>query len=235
MRIRALTLICGLAAFGIAAQDAIKLERVYKMSEADSYKMDLVIQTGSGEAAITMDLRQTIKKVYDNGDADIESKTTNLKLKLNGQELPNDAIGGGEDIPATVQRYDKFARPVSIKGNEPVKGLMNQFNFMRYGVMLTGQELKVGESVPIQHEDKDAKTSINGTAKLVSIAAGIATIESAIKVKNPETGNKPIDLKMTTQVEVANAKPIKVSGTATDVPSQNGMGIESIKFSMTKN
>jgi len=234
MRIRALSLITLAAVSAWAAQDAVKLQRSYRVSEADTYRLDLSLVTGAGEAAISMDLLQTVTRVYDNGDADIESKTSNMKLKLNGQEIPNDAIGGGEEPKPTVQRFDKFARPVSVQGTTPPKGLMNQFNFMRYGVMLAGQDLKVGETVPVEVEDKTARTSIKGTAKLVSVASGVATIESAVKVTNPETGDRPIDLKMTSQVDVTTAKPIKVSGTATNIPSQNGMGIESIKFSMTK-
>lgn len=218
----------------LAAQDSLRFERTYKVGEVDRFRMDLGVSMPGSEVAIAMDLTQTVKQAYPNGDADIESKSSNMKLKLNGQEMPNDAISGGEGSPATTQRFDKYYRPVEVKGEAPARGLMNQFNLMRYGVMLSGQALKVGETVPVVFENKENKTSVSGTAKLVSISNGLAKVESAVKIKNPETGDKAIDLKMTSQIDVSNSKPVRVEGVMTDLPNNAGMPINSIRFSMVR-
>lgn len=234
MKKRAILIAGILAVSAWANQDTIKLERSYKANDADKFKLDLLVSMAAGEAAINMNLTQTVKRIYDNGDADIESKSDSVKLKLNGQEIPNDAIGGGEGSAPTVQRFDKYFRPVAATGAAPARGLMNQFNFMRYGVMLSGQDMKVGETMPVTYESKETKTSITGTAKLLSVTNGVAKIESAVKVKNPETGDKPIDLKMTSEIEVSSAKPVRVDGVVTDLPVQSGMEVHTIKFTLVK-
>lgn len=235
MKGRAISLLAIFATTAMAGQSAIKLERAFRDGEVDNYKLALNVSIQDfGEAAIDMSLAQTVKRVYANGDADIESKPSNMVLKLNGQEMPKDAIGAGEGDMSSVQRFDKYFRPVAVPGTLPARGMMNQVNLMRYGIMLSGQELKVGETMPITYENKDTKTIITGTAKLVSVTSGIAKIESAVKVQNPETGPTKIDLKVTSEVEVATAKPIKVEGVVTDVPAQGGMAIQKIRFSMTK-
>lgn len=236
MKVRATLLIGICAATVFAAQDSITLARTYKSGDADKYAMNIDVTMMIGQATVKMDLTQTVKKTYDNGDADIESSTANMKLFLNGQEMPADALGSGEGQKPVTQRYDKFFRPVQTgSGNETVaRGLMNQFSFMRYGIMLSGQPIKVGETIPIDFSSKETKTTATGSAKLIEVTGGVAKIQSSIKIKTPETGDKAIDLQMTSLIDAASAKPIKVEGTVTDIPPSQGMQIDSLKFTMNK-
>ncbi len=236
MKLRAVLLFGIASATLLAAQDSIKLERVYKAGDADKYALNIDVTMMAGQATVKMDLTQTVKKTYDNGDADIESATANTKLYLNGQEMPSDALGSGEGQKPITQRYDKFFRPVPTGAAETsaARGLMNQFSFMRYGVMLSGQEIKVGETIPVEFDSKDTKTSVTGTAKLLEIVQGVAKIQSSLKIKNPETGDKSIDLQLVSLIDTATSKPVKVEGTVSNIPNTQGVQIDAVKFVMSR-
>src|SRR2546429_185820 len=98
-----------LAAGAMAHQGTFQILHTYKEGEKDTYKMNMDVTLGSmGDATVSMTLTQTIKKVYDNGDADIESKMADMHVLLGGNEVPN----AGADTPPSTQRFNKYGAPV---------------------------------------------------------------------------------------------------------------------------
>lgn len=230
MKLRALIFLALFSVPAFAAQDAIILQRTFKNGESDNYNLNVTIGMPGNVVDMKMALTQTVKKVYDNGDADIETASNSVKLFMNGQEMPANSKGDGKTDQKETRRFDKYLRPVPGGSAKPAQGLMNRFGLLLYGVMLSGQPVKKGDIVPVSYEDKDSKTSVEGTAKVVDIAGGYAQIQSTFKVKTPETNGQPVDLNMTSKIDTATTKPSHVEATVTSLPAAEGMKVDSIKF-----
>ncbi len=70
---------------------------------------------------------------------------------------------------------------------------------------------------------------MTGNIKLESVAAGIAKLVSNVSVLSNQSPT-PIKIATTSWIEVATSKPTKVEGTVTDLPAQNGMQVDTVKF-----
>ncbi|MBX7132355.1 MAG: hypothetical protein K1X67_06730 [Fimbriimonadaceae bacterium] len=216
-------LIAGLAlATAAIAQDTIDLTRLYKVGDVDKYKMDMKMVGQMGEVTVSLDLTQTIKKLYDNGDADIESQSGEVKIVAMGQNM--NQPGG----PATTQRHNKLGQPVGVKGG-------GQMDFMRFATFIGDGKAKVGETVTIDYKDaENPKNTAKGTVKIDSLENGVAKILIDLDVTSPNTGDKPMKMKMTNWYDVAAHKPNKMVGKITNLPQAGGMPMDSVDITMTR-
>mgnify|MGYP003387917377 CR=1 FL=1 len=136
-------LIAGIAlAVAAMAQDTIDLTRIYKVGDVDKYKMDMKMVGQMGEVTVALDMTQTIKKLYDNGDADIESQSGEVKIVAMGQNI--NQPGG----PASTQRHNKLGQPVGVKAK-------SQMDFMRFATFMGDGKGKVGDTIAVDYKDPE--------------------------------------------------------------------------------
>ncbi|HRF58726.1 MAG TPA: hypothetical protein PLH94_02295 [Fimbriimonadaceae bacterium] len=223
MKIRTLFFVAVVAVVAIAAaQDTVKLARNYVVGQADSYKWSMTMKGAMGEITIDASLKQAVKKVYDNGDADIETTLSAMEIDTMGQKITPPAS------PPTTQRMTRFGQPVGLKASGPA-------GFMNFATMLAEGEMKVGQEVAVDRTDPDKpKHKVKGTFKLESVVSGEAKIVGDLQVWSEQTGDKPMKMKVTSWVAVSNGSAIKVEGVITDLPAQQGMAMDQVTFSMTR-
>jgi len=225
MKAKAILLTLGLVAAVFGAQQATTLQRTYKEGEKDSYKMHMDMTMSVGDANVSMVMNQTVKKVYDNGDADLETAFDDFHVMFGGNEVPAPAP------PATTERVNKFGLPVEAKKAEG----MGRMQFLRLNSAFAGKPLVVGQVITLDQADpKDPKSKVTGTAKVDSIENGIATITSDMNVFSA-AADTPMKVHMVGTFDTLSSKPVKMEGTATDVVSPQGAPpITSMKFTIER-
>ncbi len=228
MKTRFLLAAAAIVCAALAAQDTLKLERKYVVGEKDSYKYKLSLETGQGSVDVAMTQAQAVVKVYDNGDADIESSTSGLSVKFNGQDVPVPAPPNQKD----TRRYTKQGVPVSLtQGGRG--GMQGGMAFAQFLNVLADKPLTVGQTVPVEYTLPDEKTTVSGTVKLESLANGVAKLLSHMNVTMPQS-TKPVKLVITSFVDAASSKLSKAEGTATDLPEQGPMSPKAVQFTIER-
>jgi len=223
------------AATAFAMQDEFLLTRSYKEGDKDTYKLAVTANMSLGSADINMLMNQTVKKVYETGEADIETQIAEMRMSFGGQEMPMP----NQDMPAMVQKFDKFGRPVGQPQGASggmAGGVMSQMSFMRYAGFTGEKPLKVGETLKIDVKDEKEESHTTGTVLLEKITDGVAFITSNLEVKNKQTGSgAPMKIAMKSQVLVASGKLHKVDGDVTNLPDTGqGMTVDSVKLLMER-
>jgi hypothetical protein len=209
-----------------ATQDSISFERKYKEGDKDKYNVSMNVNGDMGEVQITMAIAQTVKKVYPDGGADIESQSSDMKIKFNGQEMN----AGNRPMPAITERFDKYGIPSGKSSG----GNGANMNFLRFASALPSQGIKVGQTIAIDRKDpENPKNTVKGTMTLDSIANGIAKLIVNCDVTSDAT-TTPMKIALTSNVEVSNSKPKRVEGTISNLPAQQGMNIKAIQFVMER-
>ena len=205
-------------AAGFTAQDSFSPARTYAAGEKDLYDLSMRLSTGQYEVAILGKLSHEVKKVHENGEADIESKTYDITINVLGQEEkqpPSD--------PRTV-RYTKFGVPME-KGVAKEKKQPIFMNFLTYRPSV---EMKVGETVKIDETlESDGKTKVKGTSKLLSINEGVAKIESDLSVQ--EGNKKPTRVQCIGYFDAKTAKLNRSESKLTDVDPGDMPGMPPIQ------
>lgn len=233
MRSLGLVLIA-VAATAFAMQDEFLMTRKYKEGETDKYKLAVTATMAIGQADINMLMNQTTKKVYENGDADIETQIAEMRMSFGGNELPMP----NDQMPSMTQKFDKFGRPVGqpqTQGGGAGAGMMSQMSFMKYVGFTGDQPMKVGQEVKIDAKDEKDGSHTTGTILLEKIENGMAFINATLSVKNKQTGDTPMKVAMKSQVKVENGKLAKVEGDITNLPpNEQGMTVDSVKILMEK-
>lgn len=203
-----------------AGQEEIKLIRTYKLGEIDKYSMTLDMTSQMGQISVKTSMSQKVVKVYDNGDADIETTVTAMSVNAMGNEMNPPA-------PApTTSRFNRYG--VDISKSKSSRNRMGM-DFMKYATMVTEKGLKVGETVPVDYKDPDnPKNTTKGTVKADSLTEGIVKLLINLDVTNEQTGpDKPMHIVMTTYANVSNGKATKVDGVITNLPTgPNGPQID---------
>lgn len=229
MKAKAFLLFMAVAAVTVASQDAVQFARKFKEGEKDVYNMSIQASMAMGQFDIRMQIANTIKKVYDNGDADQETAVSDMKLIMNGNEMP---MPGAQGQKPTLMRINKFgspADPKTVAAGGGMFGGMDQLLSLSQRMM--DKPFKVGEVIPIDVKEKNS--TVKGTMKLESITEGVAKMVSDLNVQQ-EGAPKPMKITTTSWMDVASSKANKVEGTVTGVPSQQGMEIDSVKFVMER-
>lgn len=229
LRPRFLLLCAALAVGAWAVQDGMKIARTYKVGEADTYKMAIALESDMGPIDVAMTMKQTVKKVYENGDADLETAVSAMTVNAMGNEMSPPAP------PATVQRVNRGgmvvgqgAAPAGAGGMRAGMGMM--LNFGRFGAVMTDKALKVGVPVPI--EDPEGKTK--GTVTLQSVADGVAVLNSKLEILIGDA-TEPMKVDAKTWIDTSTSKLNKMEGTVTGtLPGQQQMPVRQVKMTMTR-
>lgn len=228
MKRATITLGIALVAAAFGTQQAISLQHAYKEGDKDTYVFNITATTQMGAADVNMTMNQLVKKVYENGDADIESTYTEFKILFNGNEIPVPTP------PTATSRFSKSGLPISTSQKG---GMMGGMSFMKYSTMMFDKPMTVGQVIPIDEKDPKDGTTVKGTVKVDSVADGVAKLISHMEI-TPAKAEKPMKLDVTTYLDVATAKPNRLEGTATDLPADvagsGGPPVESVKFVMER-
>jgi hypothetical protein len=225
MKIRSILFAALFATAALASAQTFKPERKYVEGDKDTYTMKVNATTQMGDVQLSMDMYQTVKKLYENGDADIESNVSNLTLNVGGNEMHPPT---GQQKP-TVTRFTKFGQPVETAATP-----RNGMNFSRFGSYFGDKELKVGDVVTFdQKDEKNPKNHSAGTVKLLSIENDKAKL--SLTVDNFIEGTeKPMHIDGTVTVSATNGKLLRFEGKAKDLPGAGGMSVSAADFVMEK-
>jgi hypothetical protein len=216
MKLRTILFALVLGTVGAAhAQDTFSFEKHYKEGDSDQYTMKMKIESQMGELGISMDMKQTVKKVYDNGDADIETQMANMHVVMGGNEMPT----GQQAMPATTSKVDKFGKQLTAP--QAGRGGMNMSGFSSY---FGDKPMKVGETYKFDTVDPKTKSGARGTAKLVSLKDGKAEVQVSVDTIAPQMGDKPMHMDGTIWADTANGKMVKMQGKMKDLP-MGGQGM----------
>lgn len=217
MKLRNILFALALGASAFASQgDGLRIERKYVLNDSDIYVMKMQMDSPVGPIDLSMDMKETVKKLYDNGDADIESTVSNMVVNVQGREQrpPNTQKG-------TTVRYTKYGTPVP--GQKTGQG-MNGMNFMQFGNLMGENSLKVGETRTFDQADKDnPKNHIKGTVKLDSNENGVAKLITSVDIFQ-NGAEKPMHVDATSWIETSIGKMKKYEGKVTNLPMGGGAG-----------
>jgi hypothetical protein len=201
-------------------QEIYSLVRTYKVGDADRYESIIEIE-GQYSAVVRSTVLMTVKKVYSNGDADIETRAEKSTAVVMGQAtqvpLPK---------PST-SRYDKIG--MEYKSTRGIGGMPN---FMRFVQLAGKQGLKVGESVDVTDKSDDA--TVNGKFTLVAVKEQVANIRGDLTVQAKTQAN-PYTLQVESFVSVTDGKPLVTSGIVKGLVSDpRAPRVDQIRFTVSR-
>jgi hypothetical protein len=206
---------------GIASAQTFNPARTYVVGAKDEYVLKVNASTSAGDLTLNINSSQTVKKVYDNGDADIESSISKLTVNFGGNEItpPNTQA-------PTSTKFDKYGMPLTAATGRTMA-------FTRYGTYFGDKELKVGESYSYDQPDKEhPKNHTKGTVKLLSLDGGKAKLSLTVDAYS-ESADKPMHLDGNVTLDASNGKLLHFDGKAKDIPGMGqGPAISSADFTM---
>jgi len=219
------TLLAVVMAAAAFSQESLTTERKYVAGEKDTYTMKMSIEGGPGDFSMFMKIIQSITKVYDNGDADLEVEIPEFKMSMGGNDMPS------QQIPTQKSKVNKYGK--SLDEREAGNPMMNM-QFLQYSSYFGEKPLKVGELIDFSEVDKkNPKNKVKGKMKVEEIKDGVAKILSLLDVYIPEA-EQPLKLSVTSLVDVKTGKLNKSEGRVTDLPTQGGMTIEAMVYTLER-
>jgi len=173
----AATAILGLAALSLAAViDGYSFKRTPKEGETHKYKQTGKFEAGGMEIEYEAKSTQKVTKVEADGSYAEESTTSDVKM--NGQEPPEGAAGGGQK---TTTKFSAKGEVVEIK-NEQVSA--EAYRFANLAIFISPEtDIKVGDSW--SYEVKEDKKTGAAAAKATYTLTGedkVGTVD-ALKLK----------------------------------------------------
>ncbi len=211
------------------ASDPVSFLRNYKAGDKDVYGVNIKIGASVGEIGVTMTSTQTVKKVYENGDADLETAISDLSVDAMGQHIKPPQ---GEP---TTSRVNKFGMPVG-PAPAPAGGHRSPFDmgFMKYTNVMGMDAMEIGKPVTIDQTDpNNAKSHVKGTATLVSTENGVSKITSSLDITTEQTGETPMHIESTVLVG-AGGKMTRTEAKITHLPPTGGMQIDTVDLTMER-
>ena len=199
---------------------AYDLKRKYKVGEADRYESIIEI-SGQFSAIVRSTALMTVKKIYGNGDADIETKPEKATAVVMGQ-------AGPVQLPKPfVSRFNAYG--MEIKSSRGIAGMPN---FMRFAALSGREALKVGEEVAV--EDKTDEGTVTGKFKLTQVVDGVANVRGDLLVSTKAQAN-PYTLQIESYITVADGKAKVTAGIVSGFVADPGTPkVDQIKYTVTR-
>jgi len=214
-----LTLLClGLVAISMAGQNTVRFTRHQAVGDHDTFKISITGTAQMGDMDINLTETRTVKKVYDNGDADVETATTELKVSMGGNDFPVPLP------PPTTIKMDKNGVPIGEQ-----KGPGSGMNFSKYAAAFYDRDLKVGDTINVDQASPDGKEKTTGTVKLDSVANGEAKLTADLVTTLPDLDG-PAKLHMDMFMDTASSKPNRMEATVSSMPLRQGMVLNNVKM-----
>ncbi|HVT13814.1 MAG TPA: hypothetical protein VHE55_16245 [Fimbriimonadaceae bacterium] len=220
----ALFLFARASAWGQATFDPV---HKYTAGSKSEYAFKLTAKTSLGDVVLTADIAQAVAKVYENGDADIETAVKNTALTIDGSPGP------AQDQPATTIKMDRFGTPLT-KPEGAAAGRSGRLNFLRYGLYYGEKALAAGDTYTIDRKEKDDPSiQAKGTGKLLGIEGGKARFQVSVDVTSPQS-DKPMHMDATATVDSATGMLIELNGQLKDMPIGSSGGHANATFTFVK-
>jgi hypothetical protein len=173
------------AATCTAGQQRYFFTRKYVVGQTDRYVMNSSV-TSPMAMTMSMTLSQRVKKVYPNGDADVEIKTSAMQMTMNGKSMPVSAGGAQKSEQTTVTRLNKFGTPVA--GANSQSAMMGMDMGMGSGISGLEKGLPLGQTVPFHGKPGQQGAAMSGTNRLSSVKNGIARIDQTYDMSMGQMG-----------------------------------------------
>jgi len=199
---------------------AYDLKRKYKVNEQDRYESIIEI-TGQYSAVVRSTALMTVKKIYPNGDADIETKPEKATAVVMGQ-------AGPVQLPKPfVSRFNAYG--MELKSSRGIAGMPN---FMRFAALSGRDALKVGEEVTV--DDKTDEGTVTGKFKLNQVVNGVANVRGDLLVAS-KTQPNPYTLQIESFITVADGKAKVTAGIVSGFVADPGTPrVDQIKYTVTR-
>lgn len=206
-------------------QDRVNFERKWKSGETDKQRIGLAFSTQMGDVALTITAEQKVAKTFENGDAEVEVRVTELKVLFNGSEMPQQA----PPTQALTMRMDKRGMLARQPGQRRGMGI----EFLAYAHLVPDRPLKPGEATEIAYSAPDnPKNKVTGTIKFDSISDGTAKLIGRYEVWTDNGGDEPTKVTMSSWVRISDSKIVKAEGTFSNFRLQSSMPPTAAQFTM---
>lgn len=186
-----------------AAIDGAKVERRFKLGEADSYAVSATMEMGgvAGKAVGNVSIKAL--KLGKDDAAEVELSLSSFSLEL----------GGSDTGAASPEKQSVLLDKRGVPGRLEVK----EASWIYAIVLLAGYcpgEVETGKEFPIEWSTKDKSLSVKGVGKLVEIqdVAGekVAVIKGKIKVNVAD--DVPGEIEYTSKISVSSGKLLSSEG-----------------------
>jgi hypothetical protein len=223
MKTPAILMAVPFAVLSLASQDTVSLARKYVEGDKDTYKLALQMTISESNVDMSMTSTRVVKKVFDNGDADIEDVVSGLKMSIDGHTVSPPA-----PKPETT-RYSRAGIPLSAK--KAAQGMA----FLKFVNWVTDKPLKVGETVVVDYPDPDdPKSRVTGTIRLESVDKSDAKLISVLESTTSTSKDKPMKMAFTTWFDLATCKPNRITGTISNLAGPQGLPIDGVQLTMER-
>ncbi|MBI5706552.1 MAG: hypothetical protein HZC36_06135 [Armatimonadetes bacterium] len=194
-------------------QDTFQFSPRWTVGEKATFVLKLSMEAPQlGSIDISLDRTETALKVYENGDADVESVVSNVKVLVNGVQVE----AGQQGEQKSTQKVDRFGKKVGEKAGAQGG---NPLDFLKFLNLADGRVWKVGEALPIQFREKGPpEVTGKGTGTLVSSEGGVAKFTASMEVTT-EGKDKPAKVTFTSFYDVATGRLNKTEGTLSGLTS----------------
>ncbi len=210
-----------------ATQDSITFDQNWKVGGGDTQRIGMAMTLPVGDVVVTMVSTQKALKVHENGDADVETSLADMVVLLNGNKM--DVPGAGSS-PRTVTRMNRVGMPLE-RPQSAGRGM--GLEFIAFACVVVDKKMKAGEVATIDYASSaEPKVRIKGVTTIESIADGTAKVVGRYQVWADPADEKPMQVAMTHWIRVSDSKFMKSEGTFTDVPSQQGIAISAVQYTM---
>src|SRR5690349_13290129 len=132
LRILFFAFLAGIAT--IAHGQTFNPARSYKPGTTEKHAMTLSMDTSAGAASVSMTMTNSVKKVYENGDADIETAVSEFTINVGGTEMK---APDGKPTTRRVTKYGLSSDTSKSRGG----------NFAHIGGYFGDKEMKLGQTV----------------------------------------------------------------------------------------
>lgn len=212
-----------LAVFAIAWKSqspppsVVRFTRHAVEGDQDLLKIEVTGSTDMGDFDFMQTQTRLIKKVYGNGDADVQITVTSQRVALNGNNVP-------VDLPQISQiRLNKQGLPTanSVTGRD-------RMNLAKYAAPLYNRDLKLGSTFHVEQTSADKNETIAGKVKFDSIANGDAKFTAELE----NTQNYTLDVvkvHLDIYMNIAASKIDRIEETVAKLPITDAIKLENAK------
>jgi hypothetical protein len=227
MKLKLTLLSLGLCAVAMAGQGPVHFVHHYTVGDHDGYKIHVTGSTQMGDLDVALTQVRTIKKVYDNGDADMETSTSDFHVTMNGNDI------NVPQPPTATERVNKLGIPVDADKGKGAHGSPEGMNFSKYAAAFYDKDIKVGDVITINDTSADGKEKSTGSITLVSVNNGEAKLSADLTNTNPEM-DAPAKVHVDMLMDTATSKPNHMEATVSSMPVQQGIVMTNVKMTLDR-
>lgn len=198
--------------------NVVRFTRHAEVGDQDLLKIEVQGSTDMGDFDFMQTQTRAIKKVYGNGDADVEISVTSQRVTLNGNNVPI-------ELPQISQiKLNKQGLPTanSVTGRD-------RMNLAKYAAPLYNRDLKLGTTFHVEQTSADKNETIAGKVRFDSIQNGDAKFSADLE----NTQNNTLDVvkvHLDIYMNLAASKIDRIEETVAKLPISDTIKLENAKM-----